>query len=101
MNYPVWQRSFKPPKDLAEYPVGTAFPAGHLVETNTSWRSQRPVIDAEKCSSCRICWLLCPDGVIHNTKPEGLEIDYDYCKGCGLCAKECRQKAIRMENEGI
>jgi Pyruvate/2-oxoacid:ferredoxin oxidoreductase delta subunit len=27
------------------------------------------------------------------------EIDYDYCKGCGLCAAECPRGAIEMEPE--
>jgi pyruvate ferredoxin oxidoreductase delta subunit len=27
------------------------------------------------------------------------EIDYDFCKGCGICAHECRAEAIRMKNE--
>ncbi|MEI6756488.1 MAG: pyruvate ferredoxin oxidoreductase [Chlorobium sp.] len=100
MNFPERNRSFKPPKELKDYPVGTAFPAGHLVDTNAAWRSLRPVIDAIKCSNCLICWLLCPDGVIHRNSEGGLEIDYDFCKGCGICSKECRQKAIRMESEG-
>jgi len=25
--------------------------------------------------------------------------DYDYCKGCGLCATECPVKCIKMELE--
>ena len=27
------------------------------------------------------------------------EIDYDYCKGCGLCAAECPCGAVEMEPE--
>jgi len=28
-----------------------------------------------------------------------VKIDYDYCKGCGICAQECPAKAIRMVDE--
>ncbi|MDQ1240066.1 MAG: pyruvate ferredoxin oxidoreductase delta subunit [Thermodesulfobacteriota bacterium] len=61
------------------------------------WRSQTPVIDDAKCAgndSCLICWLYCPDGVISRDFP--LQIDLDYCKGCGICAEECPRKAIQM-----
>jgi Pyruvate/2-oxoacid:ferredoxin oxidoreductase delta subunit len=27
------------------------------------------------------------------------ETNYDYCKGCGLCAEECPVKCIKMEIE--
>ena len=27
------------------------------------------------------------------------DIDYDYCKGCGICEVECPVKAIKMERE--
>ena len=27
------------------------------------------------------------------------EIDYDYCRGCGLCAAECPCGAVEMEPE--
>jgi len=26
--------------------------------------------------------------------------DLDFCKGCGICAKECPTKAISMKPEG-
>jgi 2-oxoisovalerate ferredoxin oxidoreductase delta subunit len=29
-----------------------------------------------------------------------VSIDYDYCKGCGVCAEECPSEAIDMEKEG-
>ncbi|PIV68985.1 MAG: ferredoxin, partial [Euryarchaeota archaeon CG01_land_8_20_14_3_00_38_12] len=25
--------------------------------------------------------------------------NYDYCKGCGICANECPKNAINMEEE--
>jgi 4Fe-4S binding domain. len=28
-----------------------------------------------------------------------LDIDYDFCKGCGICEKICPKQAIKMEVE--
>jgi pyruvate ferredoxin oxidoreductase delta subunit len=44
--------------------------------------------------------IFCPDGAIH-WKPEKADIehDYNYCKGCGICANECPVKAIEMKLE--
>lgn len=68
------------------------------------WRSSRPVIDQSKCipcvkkkPACFLCWLYCPEGVVKATIP--VEIDMDYCKGCGICAEECPPKAISMVRE--
>jgi 2-oxoacid:acceptor oxidoreductase delta subunit (pyruvate/2-ketoisovalerate family) len=61
------------------------------------WRTFKPVINLEKCNKCLMCHIYCPDGaVILKTGTEEVEIDYNYCKGCGICANECRQKAIEM-----
>lgn len=69
-----------------------------------SWRVARPVMDPAVCiparrgaPACFICWLYCPDGVISRTVPP--KIDYEYCKGCGICAEECPTKAITMVDE--
>ena len=69
-----------------------------------SWRVQRPVIDVEKCTPakrgsemCFSCWLYCPDVVVSRTILP--TIDYEYCKGCGICAEECPTKAITMVDE--
>ncbi len=69
-----------------------------------SWRVLRPVIDYSKCTpaktgkaSCLFCWLFCPDGVV--SKAIRPEFDLEYCKGCGICAEECKRGAIEMERE--
>jgi pyruvate ferredoxin oxidoreductase delta subunit len=61
-----------------------------------SWRTLHPVKYADRCNECGVCWLFCPEGCI---SPGDFEIDYDYCKGCGICATECAVDAIRLERE--
>ena len=51
-----------------------------------------------RCDSCDLCRLLCPDLCItRNEKTNQIEIDYDFCKACGICAVVCPRGAIRME----
>ncbi len=68
------------------------------------WRSSLPQIDESKCipsktgkKSCFLCWMYCPEGIVTKTIP--VVIDYDYCKGCGICAEECPAGAIEMVDE--
>jgi len=64
-----------------------------------SWRNMRPVIDKEKCNKkCLLCYQYCPDSAVDRTE-DGPEINYDYCKGCGICAHECTKEAIKMKQE--
>lgn len=51
------------------------------------------------CNQCDTCWLYCPDVSVRRLDHEGYEFDYDYCKGCGLCAEECPREAISIEEE--
>ena len=52
-----------------------------------------------------MCVLYCPEPVI-TLDPDDpshdkgkIIIDYDYCKGCGICANECPQHCIEMVKE--
>ena len=49
----------------------------------------------EKCIDCDNCILFCPDASVNKEH----DIDYDYCKGCGICANECPSDAIEMVKE--
>ncbi len=80
-------------------PGGTISEAGSSARYKTgTWRTFKPVIDKGKCTKCLICWIYCPDMAVKRID-DGVEIDYEYCKGCGICAAECPVKAIRMEEE--
>ena len=59
------------------------------------WRIFRPVKDDERCNECLVCWIYCPEACISKQ----LRIDYNYCKGCGICAAECPRNAIAMVKE--
>jgi len=68
------------------------------------WRNSHPVIDPQKCiparqnkPTCFICWLYCPDAVISKTIP--IQINLEYCKGCGICSQVCPAQAITMVTE--
>ncbi len=61
-----------------------------------AWRTERPVVDHDRCNGCALCWLYCPDGCVEHGS---WAIDLAYCKGCGICAVECRRGAIAMERE--
>ncbi|HOK22831.1 MAG TPA: 4Fe-4S binding protein [Candidatus Hydrothermia bacterium] len=72
-----------------------------------SWRASRPIWDAGKCTNCLLCWLYCPDNAIIlkevNGNPKVSGINYDYCKGCGICDDVCPPKvdAIYMKKEEL
>jgi pyruvate ferredoxin oxidoreductase delta subunit len=69
-----------------------------------SWRSFRPIWIEENCIQCLFCWVYCPDMSIKVSEGKMTGIDYDFCKGCGVCALECPgkkgQKALVMQEEG-
>ena len=63
------------------------------------WRTERPIVDNDKCTRCLLCEIYCPVNVIRVERETGVTIDYDYCKGCGVCANVCPVKAITMMPE--
>ena len=104
---PTLQTAALDPVDFAHT---TCYDGGYLVAKNAGWRNVRPVLDAGKCTGCLQCYLYCPDGCIFRPARQtadaagtaAVAIDYDFCKGCGVCVEVCRFGALAMvpESEG-
>jgi len=63
------------------------------------WRTERPILDKEKCTKCALCWLYCPDAAIEPAEEGYYVAGLDYCKGCGICAEICPVEAVTMIEE--
>jgi len=78
-------------------------PGSALKFKTGSWRAFKPRWIEENCIQCLLCWLYCPDNAVKVKDGKRQDFDFDYCKGCGLCALECPgkkgNKAIVMEEE--
>jgi 2-oxoacid:acceptor oxidoreductase delta subunit (pyruvate/2-ketoisovalerate family) len=60
----------------------------------------RRCMSCGNCFECDNCYGVCPDNAVIKLGPgKRFAIDYDYCKGCGICVQECPAGAIEMVPE--
>ncbi len=72
---------------------------GGLDETNALFEARR-CLSCGNCFECDNCYGVCPDNAVIKLGPgKRFEFNYDFCKGCGLCATECPCGAIEMAPE--
>jgi 2-oxoacid:acceptor oxidoreductase delta subunit (pyruvate/2-ketoisovalerate family) len=72
---------------------------GGLDEANALFEARR-CLSCGNCFECDNCYGVCPDNAVIKLGPgKGFQFNYDYCKGCGICAEECPCGAIKMESE--
>lgn len=74
-------------------------PGNSVENKKDGWRLQKPVVNYDKCIKCGKCWMYCPDSAIYKDKKGNYKWDYDYCKGCAICATVCPAKCIEMVEE--
>jgi NADPH-dependent glutamate synthase beta subunit-like oxidoreductase len=74
---------------------------GGLTEANALYEARR-CLSCGNCFECDNCYGVCPDNAVVKLGPgRRFEFNYDYCKGCGLCAAECPCGAIDMRPEEV
>jgi NADPH-dependent glutamate synthase beta subunit-like oxidoreductase len=74
---------------------------GGLDETNALYEARR-CLSCGNCFECDNCYGVCPDNAVIKLGPGNrFKFNYDYCKGCSLCATECPCGAIKMIPEAI
>ncbi|MBC8339894.1 MAG: NAD(P)-binding protein [Rhodospirillales bacterium] len=74
---------------------------GGLDETTALFEARR-CLSCGNCFECDNCYGVCPDNaVIKLGAGKRFKFNYDFCKGCGLCAAECPCGAIEMTPETI
>ena len=72
-----------------------------LDETNALYEARR-CLSCGNCFECDNCYGVCPDNAVIKLGPgKRFRFDYDFCKGCGVCAQECPCGAIAMVPEAI
>lgn len=92
-------KSRQPYLDLARRRASFEEVVGGL-DTDTALLEARRCLSCGNCFECDTCYGVCPDNAIIKLGPgQRYEVNYDYCKGCGVCAEECPCGAIDMVKE--
>jgi NADPH-dependent glutamate synthase beta subunit-like oxidoreductase len=73
-------------------------------EVQLGFDAEQALAETERCFSCGTCILCdncvhyCPDLAVKR-EGDGYVVLTDYCKGCGLCVKECPTGSMKMIEE--
>lgn len=92
-------KTVRPQLDLARRTSSFDEVQGGLTEETALFEARR-CLSCGNCFECDNCYGVCPDNAVIKLGP-GLryQFNYDFCKGCGVCAAECPCGAIDMVPE--
>ena len=92
-------KTMRPQLDLARRTSSFDEVQGGLTEANALFEARR-CLSCGNCFECDNCYGVCPDNAVIKIGPgKRFAFNYDYCKGCGICATECPCGAIDMVPE--
>ncbi|MBI2974677.1 MAG: FAD-dependent oxidoreductase, partial [Deltaproteobacteria bacterium] len=85
---------------LNRYYFDSSAPAAESPLTKESAKTQiERCMHCGCCTKCDNCFIYCPDVAVLKVKDTGYDFDYNFCKGCGVCVKECPRAAMEMVEE--
>jgi len=93
----------KPRVAEASRPVEERLASG--IEVQLPLHLEQALAEAGRCFSCGTCidcdncFHYCPDLAIERVDGGGYAVLTDYCKGCGICVKECPTGSMLMLEE--
>jgi Pyruvate/2-oxoacid:ferredoxin oxidoreductase delta subunit len=99
--YTEADRTVQPRLDMSRRRTTFEEVTGGLDEDDALFEARR-CLSCGNCFECDNCYGLCPDNaVVKLGAGARYRFDYDFCKGCALCALECPCGAIAMVPETI
>ena len=75
-----------------------------VVEVQLGLEIEQALAESERCFSCGTCIfcdncvVYCPDMAVKRVD-DGYTVLTDFCKGCGVCVKECPTGSMKMQEE--
>lgn len=97
---------FEPSERIREWKVPVKKRVKEFGEVTSTFTETMAREEAERCFSCGTCnecencYVFCPDASILKTENVfSHQVDYDFCKGCGICFSECPRGAISLKEE--
>jgi NADPH-dependent glutamate synthase beta subunit-like oxidoreductase/Pyruvate/2-oxoacid:ferredoxin oxidoreductase delta subunit len=101
LDYFEYQKRLKMPKAKVSRRTGSFEEVNLGFNEDTAVEESRRCFNCGVCNLCDNCYIFCPDVAIQKGKEGELNIiDYDHCKGCGICMEECPRDVVVMEVEG-
>jgi 2-oxoacid:acceptor oxidoreductase delta subunit (pyruvate/2-ketoisovalerate family) len=92
-------KTVRPQLELARRTSSFDEVQGGLTEANALFEARR-CLSCGNCFECDNCYGVCPDNAVIKLGPGNrFAFNFDYCKGCGVCAAECPCGAIEMVPE--
>lgn len=99
-DYFQFTRRVTQPRLLKEERIESFDEIDLKISANVAMKEAERCFNCGLCNQCDNCFIFCPDiSVIRDKDHQGRHINYDYCKGCGLCVVECPRNAMSLGEE--